>query len=165
MTDNLPLKLSEHFSLSELCYSETATSKGINNYPSVSLLPNAYWLCENLEKVRSLLGDKPIKINSGFRSKETHLAIYWRNPAKAPKTSAHLSFLAADINPISVSLDVAFDLIQHSDIPYDQLIIETNGSGSKWIHIGFRPKGEVPRREVLRGTGDAGHTKYERMIG
>ncbi len=166
MTDNVwPMYLSPHFTTAELCFSQTAVDKDLDNTPPIYMIENGVWLAKNLEKIRTELLNTPVKVNSGFRSLELHRAIYWRNPNAAPLTSAHLKFLAADIIPMDLDLDQAFKAIQHSDIPYDQLIMETNGKGSRWIHLGLKPVDGTPRRDVLRGTGDAGVTKYDREKG
>ena len=59
-------KLSEHFSLYEMIYSETAVSHHIDNMPNETETENLKYLCEKiLEPLRQHFG--VVRINSGFR--------------------------------------------------------------------------------------------------
>lgn len=136
----MPDMLSQHFSLEELTYSETALRKNINNMPSADVKNNLKRLCATLEQVRTLLGGKSIIINSGYRSEEVNKAI-----GGATK-SYHQFGLAADL--IVPSFGSVFDVasaIAKSTIVYDQLIYEYGS----WVHIGLAFDGKDPRRENL----------------
>jgi hypothetical protein len=58
------LQLSEHFSQAEL----TTTETGHDNAPNATELEVLRTLATFLEKVRTILGNKPLTINSAFRS-------------------------------------------------------------------------------------------------
>ena len=74
---NADIKLSEHFSLRELCKTKT----GIENVPNEEQVNNLKRVCGWLEKLRKRWndlygeGDDPIIINSGFRSPEVNRAV------------------------------------------------------------------------------------------
>ena len=128
-------KLTEHFSLAEL----TVTNTGIDNTPPNTIVDNLYTLAQGLEKVRTQCKNNPIKVLSGYRSKDVNAA------AKGSKKSAHMLGQAADFIVGNMTLKEVFDAIRKSGIVYDQLIIEPS-----WIHIGLS---ENPRRENLKYDG------------
>ena len=69
------MKLSDHFSLSELTKSSTAERQGIANDPSEAEIENLILVCDNiLEPVRNHYGI-PFIPNSGFRCLELNRAI------------------------------------------------------------------------------------------
>lgn len=66
------MQLSEHFSLSEFCRSDTATRHGIVNHLPAELLPAARAHCMMLERIRAHLSklagrDVPMSLTSGYR--------------------------------------------------------------------------------------------------
>ena len=87
------MKLSEHFSLAEMC----KTSANLDNVPNEAQVENLKRLCGWLEMLRSEWnkrygeGNDPIFINSGFRSEAVNKAV------GGVKGSNHLSGCAADI--------------------------------------------------------------------
>ena len=136
--------ISTHFSYAEL----TRTGSGLPNVPDSDQLANLQLLAQTaLEPARVLLG--PLTIDSGFRSPLVNAAA-----GSTAKHSAHLDGLAADFVPLH-DLDVAFRALQHSNIPYDQLIREPG-----WIHIGIAAPGTKPRRQCLIAQGSPGHWTY-----
>lgn len=128
----------KYFTLSELCRSDTALARGIGNIPDPGTEANLRLLVDNvLDPVRELYGG-PIRVNSGYRCPDLNKAV-----GGAAK-SQHLSGQAADITTGKIGANkVLFDLIRTSDIPFDQLIDESNYS---WIHISYSPN---PRKQVL----------------
>lgn len=131
----------KYFSISELCYSATAKARGIYNEPTAAVADNLVRLTENiLDPLRQAYG-KPIKVNSGYRSKALNKII-----PNASKTSQHLEGKAADIvgTPNTPAENkVLFNLIQNLHLPFDQLIDE---SGMTWVHVSFdrnRQRGQV----------------------
>jgi hypothetical protein len=69
------MKLSEHFSITEMTKSQTGERKGIDNTPTDEEVENLKALCVNvLEKIRAHFG-KPITVNSGFRGAKLNKAI------------------------------------------------------------------------------------------
>jgi hypothetical protein len=149
-------KLSQHFSLEELTYSETALRHEIDNTPPPSAVENLKRLCETLlEPVRGLVL-VPMHINSGFRSAALNVVV------GGAHTSAHLAGCAADFIPIGLDLRTTFDMLrQRVELPYDQIIFEC----SAWIHIAAAPAGLAPRRQALTATGHAGAWAYQLVEG
>lgn len=125
--------MTPNFTLDEL----TKTDTGIANAPNADQLSNLERLAGVLEKVRGVLGGKPLIVTSAFRSSKVNRAV------GGSLTSAHLQGLAADFtcpqygNPLQVCL-----AIEASGIEFDQLIHEYG----RWIHLGVGPK---ERGEVL----------------
>lgn len=127
-----------YFTISELCHSTTAVARGISNVPDADVEANLCLLIENvLDPVRELYGG-PIRVNSGYRCLELNTVL------KGAKNSQHMTGQAADITTGKVGANkVLFDLIRTSNIPYDQLIDESDYS---WIHISYS---QEPRKQVL----------------
>lgn len=140
--------MTEHFSLDEFTASQEATRHGINNKPSEKVVENLRMLAALLEQVRELLGDRSIRISSGYRSLALNRHI------GSNDTSAHVRGYAADFTcpafgtPITVAKKIA-----ESNLKFDQLICE----GNAWIHISCDPKN---RRQVLTARFEHGHTYY-----
>lgn len=96
------------------------------------LLPNL--------RVRHLLGDRPIHVNSGYRCPDLNAAV-----GGAPD-SLHMKGLAADIlcPQFGVPLDVC-RAIAAADVRADQIVHEFG----KWCHVGFAPAGSPARLRLL----------------
>jgi len=132
-------KLSDHFSLEELTYSDLAVRHGIDNNPNGDIVVNLTRLAKLLERVRLLL-NKPIHINSAYRSPEVN------NLLGSKPTSQHCVGCAADIKVGSMTPDQVVKAIVHSDISYDQVIREFDS----WVHLSI-PNNETvkPRKQAL----------------
>lgn len=123
------MQLSEHFSLDEATFSETAVRLGINNQPSPEQLENMKIVAENMEKVRTLLG-KGIRVNSWLRLPEVNVAV------GGSKISSHMDGWAVDFTCAGFGDPYAVcKAIEASDIKYDQMIHEFG----RWTHISFAP--------------------------
>jgi zinc D-Ala-D-Ala carboxypeptidase len=129
------MNLSAHFTLAEMIASDKADELGIDNTPTQEITAALRNTCERMEAVRSLLGDKPIIVSSGFRNKIVNRHV------GGSVTSDHMMGRAVDFvcpsfgEPIDVCRVIAA-----SEIEFDQLIEE-----GSWVHIGFGPK---MRREI-----------------
>jgi zinc D-Ala-D-Ala carboxypeptidase len=139
-------KLTTNFSLEELIASETAERNGWDNTPNASEIANLVRLAEMLEQVRSVL-DKPIMINSAFRSKQVNDGVGSKD------SSQHRVACAADIRVPGMNPDEVCRAIIASDIQFDQLIREFYNPDSKaggWTHISVpNTKDMTPRRQAL----------------
>jgi zinc D-Ala-D-Ala carboxypeptidase len=125
------MNLSPHFTLEEFTRSSTAQALGIANAPESYLYPALMKTAYGLEEVRSLLGDKPIHINSGYRSPALNKAV------GSKPTSQHISGCAVDfICPLFGTPEQIVRKIVASPIAYDQVILE-HGNAAKWVHISF----------------------------
>ncbi len=156
-SDNLTRKmhtmnLTVNFTLEDLTYSATAERLGLDNTPTAAVLANLRLVAAVMERIRALVGGKPIVVHSGYRSAQVNQAV------GGVETSAHCRGLACDFvcpsfgTPIEVAL-----AIFKSDIEYDQLILEYG-----WVHVGLAQEGSVFRREAL--TKRSPETPYESGI-
>ena len=142
------MNLTDHFTLSEMTFSQTALRKGIPNNPDVQHVTNLKSLCERvLEPIRTLIG-KPIFITSGYRSEALNAAV------GGSKKSQHTKGLAADI--ICPSFGSARNLAEiiaiSSNIEFDQLIEEGG-----WVHISTS---DSPRNHVMTAVFEDGKVTY-----
>ena len=143
----MPTPLSQHFTLEELIFSQDAARQGIDNTPSDAIRQNLARIAGILEEVRTLLGDQPMHVSSGYRCPELNTFVH------GSRTSAHMNGLAADFTAAGFGsvLETA-QAIADSDIEFDQLIHEFG----TWVHIGLAAEGVTPRRQLLSifsGTG------------
>ena len=128
------IKLSPHFSLFEM----TATSRKVENTPSVEAIVNLCRLChEVLEPARKKYG-RPIIVTSGYRCTKLNDLV------GGVKTSRHLTGQAADLRVESKELGrKLFDALK--DLPaIDELFYEHKGTAS-WIHVAWA---EQPRKKI-----------------
>ena len=84
------MNLSEHFTLDEATYSETAVRLGISNQPSTVQLENMKHAASQLEKVRELSG--ALRINSWLRLPDVNVAV------GGSKISSHMDGWAIDVS-------------------------------------------------------------------
>ena len=145
--NNVSMKLSEHFSLAEMC----KTSANLDNVPNEAQVENLKRLCGWLEMLRSEWkkrygeGNDPIFINSGFRSEAVNKAV------GGVKGSNHLSGCAADIRVAGIEQLVRYatillDISDESKEDFDELLLERSPKGNYWLHFAVRPSGN--RRKV-----------------
>ena len=126
------MRLSQHFTLEEFVYSETAIRKGIDNYPTNEAITNLLMLCRDvLEPAREEYG-KAMIISSGYRCEELNKAV------GGAKNSAHLKGLAADI--VCSEPRRLFDIIKRQG-KFDQLLLEHSGK-TQWLHVSYKPNGK-----------------------
>lgn len=143
------MNLSAHVTLAEFERSDAAIRFGIENKMNEFEIERAKELCENVfEPIRAHL-NKPIKINSGFRSAVVNKRI------GGAKTSQHVLGEAMDLDLHERGL---FEWII-DNIDFDQAIYEGgNDVAADWFHISFR-KGRN-RKQALRMVKKAGKTSY-----
>lgn len=130
----------KYFSIKELCKSDTAKARGIDNTPNEEVKANLEALIDNvLDPLREAYG-KPIYINSGYRCPELNKAV------GGVSTSEHQSGRAADIDTHDYEENKKlFKLIQELNLPFRQLIDESNLS---WVHVSYNPN-DI-KRQVLK---------------
>jgi len=131
------MNLTAHFTLDELTHTDHRT---LDNTPNDDELKNLTRLAEFLEEVKTLLGGKPIMVNSAFRSKLVNDAVGSKD------TSQHRVGCAADIRVPGVTPDEVVKAVIASDLAYDQIIREFD----RWTHISI-PNSihNAPRKQAL----------------
>jgi putative chitinase len=129
------MNLSEHFTLEELTHTD---HRELDNTPNDAEINNLNRLASFLEEVKTVLGGKPIMVNSAFRSKAVNDAVGSKD------TSQHRVGCAADIRVPSMTPDEVVKAIIASGIGYDQVIREFD----RWTHVSIPPSG-TPRRQAL----------------
>jgi uncharacterized protein YcbK (DUF882 family) len=131
------MSLSKHFSLEELTHTD---HRQLDNIPNVDETANLVRLAEFLEEVRTILGDKPIMVNSAFRSKAVNDAVGSKD------TSQHRIGCAADIRVPGMTPDQVVRAVIAAGIGYDQIIREFD----RWTHISIPSNpGDKPRQQAL----------------
>jgi len=139
------MKITNNFTLEELCYSLVADKKGIENYPNAQQKEAIEALAKNvLQPIRDFIG-VPLHINSCFRSEKLNKLI-----SKVP-TSYHLAtrgIAAADISCQRVELKVIFKYIKEN-LDFHELIWEYgNSENPKWIHVAFNSSGKNNKKII-----------------
>ena len=131
------MNLTEHFTLEELTHTD---HREFDNTPNDAELENIKRLAEFLEQVKTLLGGKPIMVNSAFRSKLVN------NAVGSKDSSQHRVGCAADIRVPGVTPDEVVQAVLASDLGYDQIIREFD----RWTHISI-PNSihNAPRKQAL----------------
>ena len=146
---NKDMRLSQHFTLGELCKTSAKTPDG--NIPSRVHIENLKRLCGWLEMLRSRWnmmygeGDEPIIINSGYRSEAVNAAV------GGVKGSNHLTGCAADIHVAGMEQLIRYaaillDISDESGEDFDELLLERSPRGTYWLHFAVRPSDN--RRKV-----------------
>ena len=171
VTINKKARLSEHFTLGEMCKTSAKTADG--NIPSHVHIENLKRLCGWLEMLRSEWNkryslsslspnpspkgegnfkgegsgcqEEPIIINSGYRSEAVNKAV------GGVKGSNHLTGCAADIRVAGIEQLVRYatillDISDESQEDFDELLLERSPKGTYWLHFAVRPSGN--RRKV-----------------
>lgn len=136
----------KYFELAEFINSATAKKKGIDNTPSFEVVQHLDELVtEILDPLREAWG-KAIIVTCGYRCQKLNAAV------GGVATSAHLLGYAADLQ-VKGSFDefktFVVDWFKKTGKAFDQLIVETDKKGVKWIHIGLKNKDGKQRRQIL----------------
>ncbi len=153
VTINKQARLSQHFTLGELCKTNAKTADG--NIPSHVYIENLKRLCGWLEMLRSEWnkrygeGDDPIIINSGYRSEAVNKAV------GGAANSNHLTGCAVDIHVAGIEQLVRYAtiLLDISDLnneDFDELLLERSPRGTYWLHFAVRPSGNRRKVAFLR---------------
>ena len=130
----------KHFTIEELCRSDTARSRGIDNSPTEEVRKNLTALVGNvLDPLREWYG-KPIYVNSGYRCPALNKAV------GGVANSQHLTGQAADIDVNDRAENRRLMKHIEDNLDFDQLIWENGGA---WVHVSYRADGRN-RRQVLR---------------
>ena len=129
--------LTEHFTLEELTHTD---HRELENIPNDSEISNIKRLAEFLESVKTVLGGKPVMVNSAFRSKAVNDAVGSKD------SSQHRVGCAADIRIPGMTPDEVVKAIIASNLGYDQIIREFD----RWTHVSIpNVVGAAPRKSKL----------------
>ena len=129
--------MTPHFTFEELTHTDHRT---LDNTPNETEQANIQRLAEFLEAVKTLLGGKPIMVNSAFRSKAVNDAVGSKD------TSQHRIGCAADIRVPGMTPDQVVRAIIASDLGFDQVIREFD----RWTHISIPNQASgSPRKQAL----------------
>lgn len=137
------MKLTPHFTLSELTASNTARARGIDNTPPPELMPRLVLTAEMLERIRSTLG-VPVIVTSGYRCMQLNAAV------GGVTSSDHSRGQAADIvapgygTPYQVAKTLA-PLV--SVLGIGQIILE-GIKGKQWVHVSTRSPEKASNRVI-----------------
>lgn len=140
------MKLTPHFTLEEFI----VTSKPLDNTPSKEMVEVLRTTAFYMERVRELLGNVAIKVNSAYRSQAVNKAV------GGSKASAHTLGYAVDFTAYGHTPLTIANTLAKSDLKFDQLIYE-----GTWVHISFDPK---MRREILTARFKDGKATYLKGI-
>ena len=143
-------QLTEHFSFEDLTHTD---HREFDNTPTnaekcvidgkevlVDALGNLPRLAAFLEQVRAMLGNKPISVNSAFRSHDVNTSVGSKD------SSDHRRGCAADIRVAGMTPDEVCRALIASDLGYQQVIREYD----RWTHVSIPThEGEAPKKSKL----------------
>ena len=130
--------ISKHFTVKDVCYSDTALKRNLNNIPSLPVINNAKLLAGNILEAIVTFYSKNLNVHCIYRGPEVNKAV------GGVSNSQHCFGQACDftidgIDTKKIFNDIISGRIKNSngkplkDI-LDQCIFENNGA---WIHISF----------------------------
>jgi len=122
------MNLSEHFSLEEATYSETAIRMNINNQPDERQLANMKSAAKQLEAIRNVTG--ALRVNSWLRLPDVNVAV------GGSKVSSHMDGWAIDCSSSAHTPYALCQFVIKAGIKFDQMIHEYG----RWMHISFAPE-------------------------
>lgn len=141
------MRLSKNFTLEEFLISDYAERNDIDMTPSDEIIDNISNLIKScMQPLRDEV-NASIFITSGYRPTILNSAI------GGSKTSAHVRGEAADFTVVGQTPYETATLIEHMDLPYDQVIHEFG----RWVHMGV---GDILRNQELTAHRYNGKTRY-----
>ena len=145
------MNLSRNFTLAEMTRSDEAERRGISNTPFDSHMPALTATALGLEQVRAMLGGRPVRVHSGYRSPALNAAV------GGVANSDHALGWAADITVDGYSAYQVASATAESFLAFDQVIFEKSRGV---VHVSFHPR---LRREALTQAQGAG-SPFQRGI-
>ncbi len=147
-------KISKHISYKEATHSNTATRRGINNVPSDKHLVAMKVLAKNVFEPVRVHFDKPIRVNSFFRSVSLNKAI------GGSSTSQHCKGEAIDLDATTGFTNKEIYNYIKDNLEFDQLIWEFGtDKDPDWVHVSFRADGKN-RNQQLKASRKGGKSVY-----
>ena len=123
------MKLSKHFTLEEMIYSDTANKHSINNLPTTGEIIALRELVIRLLQPLRIAYGKPIYISSGYRCPELNKLV------GGVPSSQHVKGEAADC-VVDGSASDLLDILQVTALPFDQAILYRK---QNFLHLSLRP--------------------------
>ena len=105
-----------------------------------------------LDQLREKIG--AIRVNSGYRTPAHNKQI------GGATNSQHCKGEAVDIFPLEKDIDDVFTMIIR-EFKYDQVILERNNAGSRWIHISYKIEGN--RQKAMTAAVINGKATYKNI--
>lgn len=131
--------MGKFFSIEELCCSNTAKAKGIDNTPSEEIINNLNELIDNvLDPLREWYG-KPIYVNSGYRCPNLNKVVGGVN------NSYHCKGYAVDIDMGDKEDNLPLFNYIKDNLPFTELGWE---GGGRWVHVAY-VKGRENEKEIF----------------
>lgn len=144
------MTLTDHFSLAEMTFSQTALCKGIDNRAPADAVAAMRALCTHvLEPIRAHFG-RPVRVSSGYRSAALNRAV------GGSASSQHCLGEAADITVPGVD-NLRLAKWIRDNLTFDQVIMEGG-----WVHVSFRV--DRARKSVLTATFVGGKASYSQGL-
>jgi hypothetical protein len=135
------MNLSEHFSLDEATYSETAIRLNINNQPDERQMANMMKAAQKMEEVRNVTG--ALRVNSWLRLPDVNVAV------GGSKVSSHMDGWAIDCSSAAHTPYALCQFVIKAGIKFDQMIHEYG----RWMHISFAPEMRQQELTIFKPEG------------
>ena len=152
------MNLTVNFTLAELCKSDTAVRKSLDNTPTPAVVAALTLLAEKVLQPVRMHYNKSVTVNSGYRSPEVNASV------GGSKTSDHCKGQAADIEIVGVAnKDLAIYI--RDNYTFTQLILEGWVEGvpnSGWVHVSYDPTNL--KKQVMTATFVNGKAIYSNGI-
>lgn len=135
------MKLTEHFTLEELTRSDYANEQGLSNTASEYVEKNLMMLCVLILEPLRIALNRPVIINSGYRSKEVNAGV------GGVPSSHHLLGLAADIHFHSEQELKEMLSVLKRNKHLDLALVERS-KNAKWLHVQLPRPNATPRHRI-----------------
>ena len=125
----------KYFSLKELCSSDVATQRRIDNFPSFTVVSHLSELTEKILEPLRVAWGSGIRVTSGYRCDALNRAV------GGVSTSAHRLGYAADLIPSNGKIDEFGKFVKNwlvkNNVKFDQVLFEVSNK-TRWVHISLR---------------------------
>lgn len=124
------MQLTEHFSFNELTATSSSSLQKSNRLSAQPYMKQLKYTASALEEIRALLG-VPLTVTSGFRMPLLNKSV------GGSITSKHTQGLCADIIPVGISVNEAFEKIKSNKDKLDSVrkVIIEGVKGKSWLHV------------------------------
>ncbi len=146
--------ISKHITYKEATRSNTAIRKGIKNEPNSEQLLAMKTVAEKCFEPVRVHFNKPIRINSFFRSEELNEVI------GGSKTSQHCKGEAIDMDGLNGLSNAEIFYYILTNLEFDQLIWEYGtDENPDWVHVSFT-NSRKNRKSVLKAVHGKGYINF-----